>query len=97
MYMMASSILNTPPIAHRYQSQPDGTGSILGRGGCGSGAFAAQEVTRYTGAFVELFRLKDGWRHNNRHGMIEVQRADLPAKDNIQSLFRQRFYGLNLV
>lgn len=55
------------------------------------------KATRYTGAFVELFRLKDDWRHNNRHGMIEVQRADLPAKDNIQSLARRRFYGLNTV
>jgi hypothetical protein len=55
------------------------------------------KVTRYTGTFVELFRLKEGWRHNNRHGMIEAQRANLPAKDNIQSLARRRFYGLNLV
>ena len=55
------------------------------------------KTTRYAGAFVELFRLKDSWRHNNRHGMIEVQRADLPAKDNIQSLSPRCFYGLNLV
>ena len=45
---------------------------------------------------VELFRLKDGGR-DNRHGMIEVQRADSPPKDNVRSLARRRFYGLNLV
>lgn len=55
------------------------------------------KATRYAGAFIELFRLKDGWRYNNRHGMIEVQRVDLPAKDNVRSLARRCFYGLNLV
>jgi hypothetical protein len=55
------------------------------------------KASRYTGAFIELFGLKDGGRHNNRHGMIEVQRAHSATKDNIRSLARRRFYRLNLV
>lgn len=60
---------------------------------------ARGQPLRYTGALIDLFQLKNRGRHDDFHGMIEVQRGTTrdSRAGRHHSLGSQRFYRLDLI
>jgi hypothetical protein len=56
---------------------------------------ANNDYQTYTGALIDVHRLRNQGTHNPRHGMIEVERVPLDLDSN--SLGYQRFYSLDSI
>jgi hypothetical protein len=54
-------------------------------------------AARYTGAFVELLRIKDGGRHHEVHGMVEVEDWPLVEVKNPRKLKHRCFFEMSTI
>lgn len=58
---------------------------------------APVKASVYTGAFLDVYSLRDQGRQNSRHGMIEARRHVHVVSSSLRSLGHRRFYHLGLI